>query len=146
MNFLPDKKTLHNVYGYCLVISFFFLDDPNKILATGFYDANQWSNFDFARYNASFEDSTNQVNVETNVDRSIQSGNDFHINGLFYYPFWFLLSLSSLEPYHPLKLYHAKLDNTDNYNMYLFFFRERDFGADDTTPVSIADFRKRGNK
>lgn len=83
MNFLPDKQELS---GYCLVISF-FLDDPDKILATGFYDANQWSNFDFARYNASFDDSTNQVNIETTVDRSIQSGNDFHINGLFCYPF-----------------------------------------------------------
>ena len=51
-----------------------------------------------------------------------------------------------LEPYHPLKLYHAKLDETLDYNMYLFFFRERDFGADDTTPVSIVDLRERGNR
>ena len=48
-----------------------------------------------------------------------------------------------LEPYHPLKLYHANLDGTNDFNMYLFFFRERDFGADDTTPVSIVDLRER---
>ena len=40
------------------------------------------------------------------------------------------------EPYFPVNLYNIQLDDTINYGMYLFFFREREFKAQDASAVS----------
>ena len=53
---------------------------------------------------------------------------------------FFLLLLTFLsffiEPYFPVNLYNIQLDDTINYGMYLFFFREREFKAQDASAVS----------
>ena len=44
-----------------------------------------WNEYDFARYNVSYNTSTRQLDVASPADRSIVSTNDFHIRGDFDY-------------------------------------------------------------
>jgi hypothetical protein len=99
----------------------------DKLLATGFYRANVWNEFDFARYNVSYNTVSKQLDIEGS-DRTLTVSDNFHID----------------DPYHPLTLHRVDLepDNPDslNYKMYLFFFREKTF---DSLPATVAPVRSR---
>ncbi|XP_019849681.1 PREDICTED: uncharacterized protein LOC100635556 [Amphimedon queenslandica] len=92
----------------------------DKIVASGFYAANLWNSFDFARYNISYNTSSKNLEV-SGKDRTIQSSDDFQIRA----------------PYHPIDIYNVDLSDDDNFKMYLFFFREREFLATDSSSSPV---------
>ena len=68
---------MYTCLHYNFFASFLILDD-DKIVASGFYAANLWNSFDFARYNISYNTSSKNLEVSSK-DRTIQSSDDFQI-------------------------------------------------------------------
>lgn len=100
-----------------------------------------WTEYDFARYNVTYNDVSKKLEIDTMADRTLQPSNDFHIRGnVLHIDFVFIATFT--EPYHPLRVYYVNLDpsgSTNNYKMYLFFFRERKFGTQQSNVVSKID-------
>ena len=68
--------------SFPLSLLLFILIPPgdHQIVASGFYEANMWNDYDFARYNISYN-ATSKNLVVSSHDRTLQSSDDFQIRG-----------------------------------------------------------------